>query len=137
MSETPNHQRAREAIETMQREHALEIELVRELQESLSAGDLEESQRLFTRLEEFTAAHFRAEQLMMSLHGYPASEVHREEHERLIAELHALGDQLAGDTPTDRAAAVARLERWLFAHMGSEDQALADFLAGQAKPAND
>ena len=119
---------ARDGIATMEREHALEIRIVRELQEALSAGDLAAADTLFQRLEELTEAHFLAEQLLMRLHAYPAYAAHQEEHDRLIAELRDLRGSVGSAEPADRLAAVARLERWLHAPMQSEDVALTDFL---------
>jgi hemerythrin len=123
---------AHEAVRTMEREHALEIQMVRELQAALAAGELEAARELFDRLEEFTNAHFLAEQLMMRLHAYPEFAAHQDEHDRLIAELRALRRTLTADEPADPAAAVARLERWLFAHMNSQDSTLAEYLDATA-----
>jgi len=119
---------ARQGIETMEREHALETRMVRELQGALAAGDRAAADTLFDRLEELTEAHFLAEQLLMRLHAYPAYAAHQEEHDRLIAELRDLRGSLDSAEPADPVGAVARLERWLHAHMQSEDAALADFL---------
>lgn len=129
---------AQEGVATMEREHALEIRMVRELQSALAAGDRAAADALFQRLEEFTEAHFLAEQLLMRLHAYPAYAAHQEEHDRLIGELRALRRSVDAADALDPVGAVARLERWLYAHMQSEDLALADFLqqdAGGSDPA--
>jgi len=128
---------ADDGVATMDREHALEIQIVRELQAALAAGDAAAAAALFDRLEEFTNAHFLAEQLLMRLHAYPAYEGHQQEHDRLIAELRDLRRALDGDEPAAPAAAVARLERWLYAHMQSADSALADFLQRPAQISRD
>ena len=122
---------AHQGVEEMEREHALEIRMVRELQAALTAPDRVAALALFERLEDFSNAHFLAEQLLMRLHAYPAFALHQEEHDRLIAELRDLRrslDAIDGADPAAPVAAVARLERWLYAHMQSEDLALADFL---------
>ena len=129
---------ARSGVETMEREHALEIQMVRDLQAALAAGDGAAASALFERLEEFTNAHFLAEQLLMRLHAYPAYVAHQEEHDRLIAELRDLRQTLEStEAPADPAAAVARLERWLYAHMQSSDASLADFLERPGPVATD
>ena len=125
---------AQGGVLTMEREHALEIRMVRELQAALAAGDREAAGALFNRLEDFSNAHFLAEQLLMRLHAYPAFAVHEEEHDRLIAELRDLRRTLEAPEPADPVGAVARLERWLYAHMESEDKALSDFLAQSPGP---
>jgi hemerythrin len=121
-------------VAEMEREHALEIQMVRELQAALAAGNQAAAEPLFDRLEEFTNAHFLAEQLLMRLHAYPAFEGHQQEHDRLIAELRDLRRTLGSAEPAAPAAAVARLERWLYAHMQSADSALADFLGQPGAP---
>jgi len=119
---------AADGAATMEREHALEIQMVRELQAAIAAGDSATAGALFERLEEFTNAHFLAEQLLMRLHAYPAYEAHQQEHDRLIGELRDLRRTLEAEAAGEPATAVARLERWLYAHMQSADSALADFL---------
>jgi methyl-accepting chemotaxis protein len=106
--------------------------MVRELQSALAGGRRDEARELFDRLEEFSTAHFLAEQLMMRLHAYPALAAHEDEHGRLVAELRALRRTLDDDEALDSAAAVARLERWLFAHMNSHDHELAEYLDATA-----
>jgi hemerythrin-like metal-binding protein len=125
---------ARENIETMEREHELEIQMVRELQAALEARELDAARDLFDRLEEFTNAHFLAEQLMMRLHAYSGYDGHVQEHDRLIAELREMRRALAGEEPADPKASAARLERWLVAHMETTDRALADYLESKAEP---
>jgi hemerythrin-like metal-binding protein len=125
---------AHQGIATMEREHELELRLVRELQSALGAGDRAAAEALFRSLEELTEAHFLGEQLLMRLHAYPAYAAHQDEHDRLIGELRNLAEAVASPDPPDPVAAAARLERWLHAHMQSEDAALADFLQRPAAP---
>ncbi len=82
-------------------------------------------------LQDFTNAHFLAEQLLMRLHSYPGFEAHQREHDDLMEELRGLGETLLADDATDPAEAATSLERWLIAHIQSEDQALAEFLRQQ------
>ena len=72
------------------REHALELRVVREIQAALLAGDRQRAKSLLERLEAFTEAHFLTEQLLMRQHAYPGYEAHQQEHDRLIGELRDL-----------------------------------------------
>ncbi len=126
-----------QSIAEMEREHALEIRMVRDLQAALAAGDRAAAEALFEQLEDFTNAHFLAEQLVMRLHAYPALAAHQEQHDRLVAELRDLRCALGGNDSADPLGAVARLERWLYAHMESEDRALVDFLQQPGVPRAD
>jgi len=96
---------AHQGIATMEREHELELRLVRELQAALGAGDRAAAEALFRSLEELTEAHFLGEQLLMRLHAYPAYAAHQEEHDRLIGELRGLAEAVASADPPDPVAA--------------------------------
>ena len=69
---TGNHQ--------MDAEHALQLGLLRELLDSLEAGDRPAALEVFERLEAFAGAHGLAEELLMRLHSYPRYVAHAAEH---------------------------------------------------------
>jgi hemerythrin len=118
-------------VDEMDREHALELQIVRAIQAALASKDRAELPQLLEQLQDFTNAHFLAEQLLMRLHSYPGFEAHQREHDDLMEELRGLGETLLDDDAADPAATAASLERWLIAHIQSEDQALAEFLRQQ------
>jgi hemerythrin len=115
-------------VDEMDREHALELQIVRSIQRALAGGKMEELPQLLEKLEDFTNAHFLAEQLLMRLHAYPGFEAHQQEHDELMEELRELGRQLMADDTTDPVRQAEKLEQWLIRHIQSEDQALAEFL---------
>jgi hemerythrin len=118
-------------VDEMDREHALELQIVRAIQAALASNERAELPQLLEQLQDFTNAHFLAEQLLMRLHSYPGFEAHQREHDDLMEELRGLGETLLADDATDPAEAATSLERWLIAHIQSEDQALAEFLRQQ------
>ena len=131
MSSSNLDQTARTGIDEMDREHALELQIVRSIQAALDDADHARLDELLQQLEDFTNAHFLAEQLLMRLHAYPGYEAHQEEHDRLMTELKEMNRSLlAADSqaPTELAS---NLERWLVTHIQSSDQALAEFLKQQ------
>lgn len=112
----------------MDEEHALQLQLLRELVQNLESGDGPASLEVFRRLDGFTNAHFLAEERLMRLHGYPESESHRSEHGGFVEELTTLRARLSGgdvDGIRDDADAFARR---LLAHIARADHALAEFL---------
>lgn len=115
-------------IDTMDREHALELQMVRALQAALTEDDRARVVVLMDQLETFANAHFLAEQHLMRLHAYPGFAGHLVEHDRLIAELRELSARILGDPGTNAQAAVETLELWLLTHIHTEDEALAEFL---------
>lgn len=125
-------------IDGMDREHAVEIQMVHALQAALVEGDRAKVIVLMDQLEIFANAHFMAEQHLMRLHAYPGFESHEIEHDRLIAELRELSTRLLAHPDAGSQAEVEALERWLMIHIRTEDEALAAFLnrtAGSGEPA--
>ena len=108
-------------LEGMDREHAVEMQMVHALQAALTAGDRTKAIVLMDQLEVFANAHFMAEQHLMRLHAYPG-------FERLIAELRELSTHVLGHPDAGSQESVEALERWLLNHIRTEDEALAEFL---------
>ena len=135
MSTEKLHQHAQTGIAEMDQEHALELQIVRSIKTALVDADHERVNELLQQLEDFTNAHFLAEQLLMRLHAYPGYEAHQEEHDQLMTELHELSQGIQADTSSDPAQEAENLERWLLTHIQSSDQALAEYLKQQGHKA--
>lgn len=135
MSTSEMNEDLRTGVDEMDREHALELQIVRSIQTALAGGDRSELPQLLEQLEDFTNAHFLAEQLLMRLHSYPGFEAHQREHDDLMEELKGLVQKLLADDSTDSARTAENLERWLITHIQSEDQALAEYLKSRDNPA--
>lgn len=127
-------EQAEVGLDGMDREHALELQMVRSLEQALIAGDRCTVLELMGQLEDFANAHFLAEQLLMRLHAYPGYAAHQMEHDRLIAELQRLSTHVLSEPQADAAAVAQALERWMITHIQSEDAALALFLRQPARP---
>jgi len=122
-------------IDGMDREHAVEIQMVHALQAALVEGERAKAIVLMDQLEIFANAHFMAEQHLMRLHAYPGFESHEIEHDRLIAELRELSTRILEHPEAGNQAAVEALEAWLMVHIRTEDEALAEFLRRANAPA--
>ena len=115
-------------VETMGDEHRLQLALAGELATAIREGrDGAATQEILERLQAYTEAHFRAEQLMMRLHGFPLYQGHVCEHDRLLAELTAIGRTLAAGG--NALATAEHLEGWLTTHILGMDRTYADFTA--------
>lgn len=131
MSTDKLHQHAQTGIAEMDQEHALELQIVRSIQTALANSDRGTVTQLLQQLEDFTNAHFLAEQLLMRLHAYPGYEAHQQEHDTLMNELKELSQSIRADPSKDPAKDAENLERWLITHMQSSDQSLAEYLKKQ------
>ncbi len=119
---------ARQAIGEMDDEHALQKQVLEELQETVESGDREGARRLFERLEDVTNAHFLGEQILMRRHAYPAYDDHQQEHDRLLDELRELGRAVLEGETTGTADAVRRLTAWFRTHVRTTDAVLTEYL---------
>lgn len=116
-------------VPELDREHALQLELVRSFRAAAAKGvELGALSGILERLADYTNAHFLAEQLLMRLRAYPGYAAHVQEHDRLIEQLGDLQDAFAGGARAATAAAADELERWLSVHVQTSDQAFARFL---------
>ncbi|HYN40568.1 MAG TPA: hemerythrin family protein [Thermoanaerobaculia bacterium] len=111
----------------MDEEHALQLELLRELMQNLESGDRPAALELFERLDQFTNAHFLAEELLMRLHAYPHFEAHAAEHAQFVEELKALHTSLAGGEAGDVREEADAFARRLLSHIATADHALGAF----------
>lgn len=111
----------------MDEEHALQLDLLRELLACLEAGDGPAALEVFGSLESFTSAHFLAEELLMRLRSYPQYEAHSAEHAAFLEGLAALRARVAaGETATVVEETDAYARR-LIAHIATADHALGAF----------
>ena len=119
MSSTEMDEMTTTGVEEIDREHAMELQIVRSIQAALTEGD---------------NSHV-GEQLLMRFHAYPGYEAHQEEHDHLMADLKELSERLLTQETTDSVREAENLERWLITHIQSEDQALAEYLKSRDNPA--
>ncbi len=124
---TGNHQ--------MDAEHALQLGLLRELLDSLEAGDRPAALEVFERLEDFAGAHFLAEELLMRLHSYPRYEAHAAEHAELVEALRSLRDRLSTGEAAALLDEVDAFARRFLAHVATADTALGAFQRSEAAAA--
>jgi hemerythrin len=113
-------------IGSIDAEHRLQVSLLKALEEVLRQGkDRALAERTLQQLVDFTAVHFRAEELMMRLYAYPQQEAHALEHGRLLEQVEAVQRSARGDDPAQALQRVESLRSWLVSHIGSMDQAFA------------
>ncbi len=111
----------------MDEEHALQLQLLRELMQNLESGDGPAALEVFERLDQFTNAHFLAEELLMRLHSYPQFEAHAAEHAQFVEELKALHERLGGSEAGAVRDDADAFSRRLLAHIATADHALGAF----------
>jgi hemerythrin-like metal-binding protein len=117
-------------------EHALQVQLIRGIKNALNNADRITAIELMTQLDDFTNAHFIAEQLLMRLNGYPSYRAHENAHDQLIDELRRLRHSVATSETDHSLATTSSIERWLVDHIQTADRALATFLREKSNNSN-
>ena len=121
-----------EVIDAQHRELFRRVDrFVNALAEQASAA---ETMHLLGFLGEYVVTHFADEEALMAEHAYPGTGAHAAEHARFTATFEELRNEFArlGTTPKLAEAVEREVCRWLFAHVGGTDRALADFVRGSA-----
>jgi hemerythrin-like metal-binding protein len=90
-------------------EHAVQIELLREVERATHALDRDTALSVMKRLADYTDAHFASEQILMRLHAYPNCATHEAEHGALLAEFGRIHKRLAFDDRADLAQSLSGL----------------------------
>lgn len=92
----------------------------------MESADKSEFISLFIQLIQHTEAHFAAENQLMKETAFPAIREHMGEHDRVLGDLHRLGENVAqGKTAMGRAYAQHQLPDWFNLHAQTMDSALA------------
>ena len=116
-------------IPEMDGEHAVQLQLLRSLEDALANADRDSAATLMVQLEDFTKAHFLAEQILMRLNAYPGILSHHLEHDRLIEELAALRAAIESKGVIESEVTPLSIEAWLLRHIQTADRAFARYLA--------
>lgn len=84
---------------------------------------------LFRQLVRHTEQHFETENELMDDNGFPAIREHKDEHARVLGEMHRFAKQLEkGSMTMSRAYIRERLPDWFDLHAKTMDSALAAHL---------
>lgn len=93
---------------------------------ALERAEKREFMRIFQELVSHTEAHFSYENNLMRETNYPALDEHQGEHNRVLAELTRLGQQVRqGELEPARTFVCERLPKWFRFHVINMDNALA------------
>ncbi len=124
------------AVESMNRTHREEVDLVNELGALLRhavEGEMDTAaiDRALDRWLRHTEAHFDRENRLMEEYGFPPFPIHAQEHATVLEELRRLQSQWLADRQLEplRAFVLERWPQWFLMHVNSMDTITAQFLA--------
>ena len=118
-------------VDEIDDDHRKLMDLFNMLNHSVAQG--ESPDYLAAILEELvncTAWHFSHEERLMLRHQYPAADEHKAEHRALVDSARTLQQKIldAGNNVVDED--IEYLERWLTAHILTDDMQMGDYLSG-------
>ena len=116
------------AIQEIQSQHAKLSSLAEVLGTAAMRPGASLAETPFAELSAFVASHFRFEEQVMQVHGYPMRERHAQAHARLLSELDAWRKAHDASSGADLFQHVEALWRWLLDHIDAEDQELVHWL---------
>jgi hemerythrin len=122
-------------IEEIDNQHK---ELLRRFNELLAACESgkgrEELERLIGFLDDYVRTHFRDEEALQRMRGYPAYESHRAEHSFFIVRLKALKEEIGKDGVATHHVLETNnlLLSWLINHISKVDTELGKFMRSSA-----
>jgi hemerythrin len=116
-------------VAEMDNHHKRLIDIVNAIIEHLSdSADRSALHSAYAALVDYTRYHFDAEERLMALYGYPASDAHRKDHRKRTRQVREyLGRMQHGDVP-DKATFLHFFESWLVQHILNEDRKYGAFL---------
>jgi hemerythrin len=117
-------------VAEIDQDHRRLLELFNRLAHAVEDGESEETiQSTMDELISCTDWHFQHEERLMEKHGYAGLDVHRAEHEELIASGRAVQARLREEGATLSPQDIEQLEHWLTGHIYGLDMAMGGFLA--------
>lgn len=117
-------------VDVIDEDHKVLISLIDKLTDRTHAkGDVDE---VLSELIRYTLHHFRREEAIMEVCGYPNLEAHRTTHRKLAATASKLADRWRENTDPEVVHELLEFLRvWLVKHIMRDDDAIAPFAEGK------
>ncbi len=117
-------------VDTIDKDHQVLISILNRLtRRSVDEADLDD---IINELIEYTQYHFRREESIMKVCGYPAIEGHQEHHRSLIDDLNEHAHSWRNERTSDALHLLRKfLKDWLFNHIMKEDTKITSSAKGK------
>jgi hemerythrin len=110
------------------------LEVINELWDAIVAkADVQRVTHILNELEQYTHAHFTAEEALMRVEDYPSFREHREEHRKFVNQVALAKTKLAGGEFLGLDL-LRYLTDWLVKHIQGGDKDYANFIEAQHHP---
>ena len=110
-------------------EHFLLVAIVNQLYDAIKAGTGSQAvQATLQQLTDFSSRHFKAEEELLELHGYPGLAEHHQAHQAILKQLADIQDDFEENAVTIQQHMMQFLLDWLINHTKSVDKQYGPFL---------
>lgn len=121
-------------IPEIDHQHQGLLDVINELWDVIVArADVERVRRILEKLEQYTYAHFTAEEALMRVEDYPKFREHRSEHKDFINHVASAKAKLAGGEFLGLDL-LRYLTDWLVRHIQGGDKDYAQWIADRHRP---
>jgi hemerythrin len=115
-------------IQEIDDQHQFLVELLNKLHRAIHQRQgTAAAEAILMELVDYTKIHFAVEESLMRILGYPAYVDHKQQHDHLIDEIHALQDKLSSGKASVTFELLHFLRTWLTKHIMEEDQHYSPF----------
>lgn len=117
-------------IQEVDEQHKVLVSLLNELHNAILEHHGKQACRdILNRLAEYTRTHFLLEESLMRVSHYGGFEIHKKQHEDLIAQVQALQEKLDSGTASITFELLHFLKQWLTHHINESDKRFGAFFA--------
>ena len=117
-------------IQEVDEQHKVLVDLLNQLHHAIveRRGKIA-SQEILNQLADYTRTHFLLEESLMRVLHYPGLEIHKQQHEDLIQQIHELQRKIDEEGATITFELLHFLKMWLIQHINESDKRFGDFFA--------
>lgn len=110
-------------IQEVDEQHKMLVSMLNELHVSIREHHGKATSReVLDRLAEYTRTHFMLEESLMRLTHYPGFDIHKQQHENLIAQVQDLQHKLDHENAAITFELLHFLKNWLIQHINESDK---------------
>ncbi|QSI77826.1 MULTISPECIES: bacteriohemerythrin [Niveibacterium] len=115
-------------IEEIDAQHKELVDLLNQLHEAIHEHHGRDTSRaILDKLADYTRTHFAVEESLMRVSNYPEFAQHKQNHEDLIAQVHALQEKLDSGQAAITFELLHFLKVWLTRHINEADKRFGAF----------
>ena len=116
-------------IAQIDQQHKKLVDLINALNEAMAKGRAKDVlNKILNELVAYCASHFKLEEQIMQVNGYPEYDEHKDKHDKMTAKVLSLKKEVAAGKKLISLDVMKFLEQWLDKHILGTDQKYAPFL---------